>query len=327
MVKIGVIGGGKWGKNHLKDLSRMNSCRLIALADPDDSKKSLADKHSILHFSNYQDMLPHVDAVTIVTPTNSHYEIAKYCLEQGKHIFVEKPLCFEEDKAAELVELARQKGLLLSVGYVFRFNPLVKRLKEILPEIGPIQYISSRYIHSTVPPRKDSGVVFNLAVHLIDLLNHVLPQQPKSINCKNVNFISPTNEDSAIIKLDYGSFLATIETSCCHPLKKRDMWIIAAKEKIYLDFLDQVMIRHPITVSEEGTSSKEAIRDPKIEKGSPLFEELWHFCTICNDRMAGKEVHNESAENFLTTKMCNLALQSARENRIINMDYGTSNHF
>ena len=107
MVKIGVIGGGKWGKNHLKDLSRMNSCRLIALADPDDSKKSLADKHSILHFSNYQDMLPHVDAVTIVTPTNSHYEIAKYCLEQGKHIFVEKPLCFEEDKAAELVELAQ----------------------------------------------------------------------------------------------------------------------------------------------------------------------------------------------------------------------------
>jgi len=319
MVKIGVIGGGKWGQNHLKDLSRMSSCRLIALADSDETKKSLAEKYSILHFSNYKDMLPHVDAVTIVTPTTTHYEIAKHCLEQGKHVLVEKPLCFEEDKSNELVNLAKQKRLLLSVGYVFRFNPLVKRLKELLPEIGPIQYISGRYIHSSVPPRKDSGVVFNLGVHLIDTLNYVLSHQPKSIYCKNINNLSPMNEDSAMIQLDYGNFLATIETSCCHPLKKRDLWIIATKEKIYLDLLDQIMIRYPLLVSEEKTVSKEPIRDPVIEKGSPLFEELWHFCTICNDKMTGKEVQNESEENILTTKLCNLALQSAQENRIINL--------
>lgn len=327
MIKIGVIGGGKWGTNHLKDLSRMNSCQLIGIADPDSSKKNLAEKYSILHFPDYQMMLPHVDAVTIVTPTNTHYTIAKACLEQGKHVFVEKPLCFEQEKANELVRIAKEQNLLLSVGYVFRFNPLVKRLKELLPEIGPIQYISSRYIHSTVPPRKDSGVIFNLGVHLIDTLNYILPQQPKNIHCSKINYISPTNEDSAIIKIDYGSFIATIETSCCHPLKKRDMWVIAAKEKIYLDFLDQIMIRHPITVSEEGTSSKEALRDPKIEKGSPLFEELWHFCTICHDKISGKEVQNESAENTLTTKLCLLALQSAQENKVIDLEYGNNTNF
>jgi UDP-N-acetylglucosamine 3-dehydrogenase len=327
MIKIGVIGSGKWGKNHLKDLSKMNVCKLIGLADLDENKKELAEKHSILFFNDYKKMLPHIDAVTIVTPTNTHYTIAKACLEQGKHVFVEKPLCFEQEKANELVRIAKERNLLLSVGYVFRFNPLVKRLKELLPEIGPIQYISSRYIHSTVPPRKDSGVIFNLGVHLIDTLNYILPKQPKNIHCNKINYISPTNEDSAIIKLDYGSFLATIETSCCHPLKKRDMWVIAAKEKIYLDFLDQIMIRHPITVSEEGTSSKEALRDPKIEKGSPLFEELWHFCTICQDKNNGKEVQNESAENPLTTKMCLLALQSAQENKVIDLEYGTNKNF
>ncbi len=321
MVKIGVIGGGKWGQNHLKDLSRMSSCRLIALADTDVTKKSLTEKYSILHFSNYKDMLPHVDAVTIVTPTNTHYEIAKYCLEQGKHVFVEKPLCFEQNLAKELIQLAKQKNLWLSVGYVFRFNPLVRRLKELLPEIGDIQYISSRYIHSSVPPRKDSGVIFNLGVHFIDTLNYILSSPPKSVYCKNVHYLSQTNEDSAVIQLDYGNFMATIETSCCHPLKKRDMWVIATKEKIYLDLLDQIMIRYPLLVSEEGTTSKEPVRDPVIEKGSPLFEELWHFCTICNDKLNGKEVHNESEENLLTTKLCNLALQSAQEKRIISLGW------
>jgi UDP-N-acetylglucosamine 3-dehydrogenase len=320
MVKIGIIGGGKWGKNHIKDFSRMDSCQLIGLADSDESKKELADKYSILHFKDYKEMLLHVEAVTIVTPTNTHYEIAKYCLEQGKHVFVEKPLCFESEKAEELVKLAEEKNKILSVGYVFRFNPLVKRLKELLPEIGPIQYISGRYIHSTVPPRKDSGVVFNLAVHLIDTLNYILPEKPNSVFCKQVNHISQHNEDSAFIILDYGNFLANIETSCCHPHKKRDMWIVAAKEKIYLDFLDQVMIRYPILISEEGTSSKEAIRDPMIEKAAPLFEELWHFTEVCNNKLTSEPAVNKSAENLLTTKMCLLALESANNNRIIDIE-------
>ncbi len=319
MVKIGVIGGGKWGKNHLKDLSRMSCCTLVGISDQDDEKRALAEKYSILFFNDFKEMLPHVDAVTIVTPTNTHYELAKYCLNQGKSVFVEKPLCFDLKQSEELVKLAKEKGLILGVGYVFRFNPLTKRLKELLPEIGDIQYISGRYIHSTVPPRRDSGVVFNLAVHLIDILNFTLPQPPKSIFCKQTNYISKNNEDSALITLDYGNFVANLETSCCHPLKKRDMWIIASKEKIYLDFLDQVMIRYPITISEDGTISKEAVRDPLVEKTSPLFEELWNFCTILNKKMNGEPFENQSAENLLTTKLCVLALDSAHKDETIKL--------
>lgn len=316
MIKVGVIGGGKWGRNHLKDLYQMN-CSLVGLADPDPNKKELAEEHNIQYFSDYRLMLPHVDAVTVVTPTTTHYEIAKYCLEQGKHVLVEKPLCFNLEEAKELVNLTQAKNLILSVGYVFRFNPLVKRLKELLPEIGEIQYITGKYVHSTVPPRKDSGVIFNLAVHLIDVLNHVLPHKPKNIFCRQINQISPAHEDSAILTIDYGKFPAIIETSCCHPEKKRDMWIIASKEKLYFDFLDQVLIRFPILVSEEGTIKKDSFRDPKIEKKQPLFEELWHFIQVCEKKMKNEEINNESAENSLTTKMCLLALQSSRENCII----------
>src|SRR3989344_2635975 len=144
-------------------------------------------------------MLPHVDAVSVVTPTTSHYEIAKDCLLQGKHVFVEKPLCFDHQQAQELLDLAHKQKVILSVGYVFRFNPLMNRVKELLYEIGEIHYIHGRYIHSTVPPRKDSGVIFNLAVHLIDYLNVLLKEDPQQIYAKNSHLISKQHEDSSFI--------------------------------------------------------------------------------------------------------------------------------
>lgn len=319
VVRIGVIGSGKWGENHLRDLSKVSSCHLVGLADIDERKSELAAKHGVQFFKNYKDLLAHVDAVTVVTPTNFHYEIAKDCLLQGKHVFVEKPLCFDHQQSQELVDIANKQKLVLSVGYVFRFNPLMSRVKELLPEIGEIHYISGRYIHSTVPPRKDSGVIFNLGVHLIDFLNVLLEQTqaPQKIYARNSHQISKHHEDSSFITIDYGTFGAHLEVSCCHPLKKRDMWIIGSKEKVYLDFLDQVIERHPLVVQEDKTERKETFRDPHVGKNQPLYEELKYFAHLCNKKSMGEDVNvNLSAENVLTTKMCCLAIKSAQNNEV-----------
>ena len=290
---------------------------MVGLADIDEGKKELAERHGIKFFKNYQEMLPHVDAVTVVTPTLFHYEIAKDCLLQGKHVFVEKPLCFDHQQSEELVHLANEKKIILSVGYVFRFNPLMNRVKELLSVIGEIHYISGRYIHSTVPPRKDSGAIFNLGVHLIDFLNVLLPQNPQKIYARNSHIISKHNEDSSFITIDYGNFSAHLEVSCCHPLKKRDMWIIGSKEKLYLDFLDQVIERHPLLVNEDKTERKETFRDPEVGKNQPLYEELKYFAHLCNKKSIGEGVNlNLSAENVLTTKMCSLAIKSAQQNEV-----------
>ena len=317
MVKIGIIGSGKWGENHLRDLSKISSCHLIGLADVDERKRDLAEKNGIKFFTKYQDMLTDVDAVSVVVPTNLHYEIAKNCLLQGKHVLVEKPLCFDHLQAQELVNIAKEKKLILSVGYVFRFNPLMNRVKELLPEIGEIHYISGRYIHSTVPPRKDSGVIFNLGIHLIDFLNVLLEESPQKIYARNSHLISDHHEDSSFVTIDYGTFSAHLEMSCCHPLKKRDMWIIGSKEKIYLDFLDQVIERHPLLVTEDKTERKETFRDPEVGKNQPLYEELKYFVHLCNKKNIGENVSfNISAENVLTTRMCLLAMQSAQSNEV-----------
>ena len=95
------------------------------------------------------------------------------------------------------------------------------------------------------------------------------------------------------------------------------MCIIGSKEKVYLDFLDQVIERHPLIVSEDKTERKETFRDPEVGKNQPLYEELKYFVHLCNKKSIGEDVSiNLSAENVLTTKMCILAIQSAQKNEV-----------
>lgn len=315
MIKVGIIGAGTWGINHVRVFSQLNGCKLVGLSDVNLEKEMLAKEYNIQFFNNFKELLPLVDAVSVVVPTNYHYDIVKECLNANKHVLVEKPITLNSKEAKELVELAKSKKLILSVGYLFRFNPAVIELKKRLKEkSGKIQYITGRYIHSSKPPRADSGVVFNLGIHMIDILNFVLDRKPHKVYCKCTNFLDKKNEDSAAIVLNYDDFFATIDVSCCHPLKKRDMWIVAENEKIYADFFDQILIVYPLYIK-DGEVIKNIPSNIEIRKNEPLKEQLSHFIKCVenfenniNDNI--KEVQNIGEEEFYTTRICELAIQS-----------------
>jgi len=319
MVKIGVIGTGKWGKNHIRVFSGLD-CDFVGIADINPERKTLADEFNTGFFTDYKEMLPLVDAVTVVVPTDLHYKIVKDCLNAGKHVLVEKPVTLHADTTKELVDLAKEKGLILSVGYLFRFNPAVRKLKELVKSVGKIQYIKGRYIHSSKPPRKDSGAVLNLGVHLIDVLNFVFEERPKRVYCKKVNLLNDVHEDSATIVLDYENFFAELEVSCCHPWKKRDMWIIGEKDKIYADFFEQKIVRNPFIITEDGVQGKKNV-DVEIIKNEPLKEELVHYVSCVAKHKQGNllEEDNVGKEEYYTTKICELALQSASFRRDLNV--------
>lgn len=314
MIKLGIIGAGKWGINHLRifsQLSKEKAIELKGLVDVNPQKEDLARQYNTQFFIDYKKLLPLVDAVSVVVPTNYHYNIVKECLNAGKHVIVEKPITLNSKEAKELVELAKKKNLILSVGYLFRFNPAVIELKKRLKEkSGKIQYITTRYIHSSKPPRADSGVVFNLGIHMIDILNFVLDQKPAKVYCKCTNLLDKENEDSAVIVLNYNHFFASIDISCCHPLKKRDMWVVAENEKIYVDFFDQIMTVYPLYVK-DGEVIKEAPFSVEIRKNEPLKEQLYHFikCVENLDKNI-TEVQNIGEEEYYTTRICELAIQS-----------------
>jgi len=320
VIKLGVIGAGKWGKNHLRVYSQL-PVNLVGLADIDESKKALAEEFKTNFFSDYHRMLPLVDAVSVVVPTNLHYQVVKDALAAHRHVLVEKPVTNDSQKTKELVELAKSSGLLLSVGYLYRFNPAVRKLKELIAAAGTLQYITARYIHSSNPPRRDSGAVLNLGIHMVDILNFVLDVRPKRVYCKRVNFIHPEREDSALILLDYDDFFASVEVSSCHPEKKRDAWVIAGNEKIYADFLEQQVIRFPIKVSEEEVVTGREIKE-HIIKNEPLNEQLKYFVDLVENCNNGKfsEIVNLGEEEYYTTRICELALKSAESKRDLEVE-------
>jgi len=209
------------------------------------------------------------------------------------------------------IDIAKEKNLVLGVGYLFRFNSAVKRLKEEIKEIGDIQYITARYIHSNKPPRKDSGVIFNFGVHLVDILNFILEKKPKKIFCSKMNYLSEQREDAAVMNIDYGTFFANLEMSWFHPLKKRDIWVIGSKAKIYADLFEQILIKYPIQIDREGTKYSSAI-NLEVNKNEPLKDELKAFCDAIGN---GPGIEFDGKEEVWTTKICEVAFKSAMEGR------------
>jgi len=311
MVKIGIIGIGKWGENHLQSLSDID-CTLVGISDVDIKKKKLAEEFGVKFFQDYKQLLREVDAVTVTTPTDTHYQIVIDCLNAGKHVLVEKPIATTSKQSEELVSLAKSKNLILSVGYLFRFNNSIKRVKELLKEIGEIQYITCRYIHSTKPPRMDSGAILNLGIHPMDILNFITDKKPIKVFAKKKNLLSKQFEDSAVIMFDYGDFFATIEVSCTHPEKKRDMWIIAEKEKIYVDYFNRKVIRYPLNVTYEKVERDEPFEED-ISVNEPLKDELKYFVELVDekDQNGMVNVENIGKEEYYTTRACELSIESA----------------
>jgi len=308
MVKVGVIGIGKWGINHLKSLKEIK-CDLVAISDVDVKKKDIAKQYGVCFFDDYHKMLGEVDAVTVTTPTDLHYKVVYDCLKAGKHVLVEKPISESSKLSCKLVDFAQSKDLVLSVGYLYRFNNAILRLKEILPEIGGIQYVTGRYMHSTKPPRKDSGVVLNLGIHVVDILNFVTGRVPKSLYASKKNLLSPVFEDSASIQLDYGDFFAAIELSCMHPEKARDIWVVGEKETVYVDFFSQTLKRFPLKVTYDSVDGKDMFEE-KIVVNEPLKDELKYFVDLVGKQNIDLD-SNVGKENYYTTRICELCLESA----------------
>ena len=139
----------------------------------------------------------------------------------------------------------------------------------------------------------------------------MLDRNPKRVFCKKKNLLSAEREDCALIILDYGDFVANLEVTWFHPLKKRDMWIIGSEEKVYADFLEQILVRYPIRV-EKGKVYSEKEISVEIHKNEPLRAELKSFC----QRAESGEADGSEGEETIT-KICELCLKSAETGKEI----------
>jgi predicted dehydrogenase len=240
-IKVGVVGCGYWGPNLIRNFRTLPDCNLKVMCDIDverlDHLGSLYP--GVEGTADFKHMLNGIglDAVVIATAVKSHFPMAKASLLAGKHVFVEKPMAASSAECEELVELAAKKGLILMTGHTFLYSPAVKKIKQIVDsgDIGEIRYICARRLNLGLF-QKDINVAWDLAPHDISIIQHVMGEQPLSVNCRGSANITPGIEDVTTMTLIFSKQRsAIIHSSWLDPRKVREMTIVGSKRMIVYD--------------------------------------------------------------------------------------------
>jgi predicted dehydrogenase len=189
--------------------------------------------------SDYSHMLNGVglDAVIIATAVKSHFPLAKASLLAGKHTFIEKPMASSAAECQELVDIAHKNGLVLMTGHTFLYSPAVRKIKEIIAkgDLGEIRYISARRLNLGLF-QKDINVAWDLAPHDISIIQHIIGEQPLTVNCRGCAHITPGVEDVTTMCLSYPrGRTAIIQSSWLDPRKVREMTIVGSNRMIVYD--------------------------------------------------------------------------------------------
>lgn len=189
IVNVGVIGAGYLGKFHAEKYASLANCHLIAIADINQqTAEDIASIHTgVKAYNNHTDLLDIVDAVSIVTFTESHYAIAKDFLQRGKHVLLEKPMTTEQVQAEELIRLAEKYGGTLQIGHIERFNPTVLAVAERLDEV---KFIESHRLSPFRARGTDVNVVLDLMIHDIDIILSIVNSDIKSIESSGMQVLS-----------------------------------------------------------------------------------------------------------------------------------------
>src|SRR2546423_1199747 len=268
-LRVGVVGVGHIGSNHARIYSELPNAEFVAVLDIDPARADeIGGKYKTKVAASLNELADMVDAASIATPTSAHFSIARDLLAQGKHLLIEKPITEKTSDARELAEMAAEKGLVLQVGHVERFNPVLSALEQRLTHP---RFIEAHRL-SPYPNRStEIGVVLDLMIHDLEIILHLVNSAVENIDAVGVPVLS-RGEDIANARLRFASgCIANITSSRISPERMRKIRVFQEDAYLSLDYQGQSgeifrRINGQIT------------RDPvTIEKEEPLRQQLASF--------------------------------------------------
>jgi predicted dehydrogenase len=236
-LKIGVLGAGHLGKIHLKCIQASDVFDLIGFFDPDaNNVAKVEETFNIQAFDTPEDLMDAVDIVDIVTPTISHFNLAKKAVLKNKHIFIEKPLTHTVSEAKTLMNLVKKQGIKVQVGHVERFNPAFLALGNT--PISPM-FVEAHRLATFNPRGTDVSVVLDLMIHDIDLILHLVQSDVKKIHASGVTVVS-ASPDIANARIEFkNGCVANLTASRLSLKQMRKVRLFQRDAYISLDFLDK----------------------------------------------------------------------------------------
>lgn len=310
-VKVGVIGCGFWGKNHLRVYSELENVELIAAADIDEEKlKHVRKRFGVETYLDYREMLRRedLDALSICTPSITHAEIALDSVRAGKHILVAKPMTTNVEDGLKLIDAAREQGVKLLVDHIERFNPGVQRVKEYIEagRVGQVVLISSKRVSRWPVRIGDVGVVKDLAIHDVDIMRFLTNKDPVEVYAI-AGRIHHKYEDYANIILKFkGLPTAFIEVNWLTPRKTRKLIVTGSDGIITLDYITQ-----EITIANSNGAFT-----PTTEWKEPLKRELDHFIKVI---LGEEKPIVNGRDGLIAVYICEMILKSASTGKVLEL--------
>jgi len=300
-LRIGVIGLGQWGPNHVRNLRMVEGCMVARICDSVESRLAAArrqfpdiettrDPRSITEAAD-------IDAVVVATPVKAHFPLVREALEAGKDVLCEKPLALDSAEASALCNIARKRRRILMVGHVFLYNPCTLHLKRAIDRgtLGRIYYMDA--VRTNLGPvRNDVGVLYDLASHDISIFNFLLGARPESVSAVGGAFLRKGIEDIGFLTLTYPKgVICHVHTSWLNPRKVRQLTVVGDTK---MAVWDDMNILEPVRYYDRGVMADNystfgefhmilrdgAITTPKLKLFEPLLRQDQEFADCLRSR-------------------------------------------
>ena len=275
-LRAGVIGVGHLGQHHARLYASLPGAHLVGVVDQSvERAQTIADRHGARVFHTADEMLPHVDVVSVAVPTSSHYAVAKTCLQAGKHVLVEKPIAVTPAEAQELVQLAKRRDCCVQVGHSERFNPVMALMR---PHIGRPVFIECHRLSSFSERGTDVDVVMDLMIHDLDLVLSLNPGSIEEVRAAGVAVLS-TSIDIANARIQFKSgCVANLTSSRVSTNKMRRLRLFQRNNYLSIDFQTRqgMICRRSIKAGEKPTVEVEQLQGGDEEPLKLQLESFLH---------------------------------------------------
>ncbi len=328
MEKILLLGLGRWGANHLRNLNHLPVELYVAeVGDPQlepARKLGLPAERLTTH---YRDFIDKVSGVVIVTPAPTHFPLCREFLEAGKDVFVEKPLTLLNEESTALAEIAKQHQRILQVGHILRFDPATLWLRDAVQrgEFGTVNMMRGHF-GGFKRPRNDSGVMFADGIHFVDLFNFILGALPKSVTAIHHDFMGRGVEDVSLLSLEYdtprGKTWATVEAEYFIPGKFREVIVCGDRLSAVCDYnVAQYKIktyanRHAPAGGRDFKATEGVVTQIETPPEEPLLAELRAFIDSIKTRATPRA---DAWSGCHAVRVLNAALESVKTGRAVQL--------
>ena len=272
-IRIGVIGLGYLGKFHYQKYKASKLVKLTSVVDTNIDNHSLVTEKGVSKFKKYQDIVNHVDAVSIVTPTSSHFKIAKYFLEKKVHVLLEKPMTETVAQAKKLNNIAKKNNCILQIGHLEQFNPAIRKIRK--SNCKP-QFIEVHRLCQFNPRANDVDVVLDLMIHDIDIVLSLINKPIKNIEVSGKKILTKLT-DIANVRIKFeDNIVANLTASRISTKNERKMRIFSDSSYYSIDFINNDLKQ---VVKDKKNNFK--IKDFRFKKTDVLYEEINNFIKTC----------------------------------------------